>query len=1168
MNYEEKIIQAISISLVVAYFLFNTGRTLKAIELCKESLLLLSDKALSIEKQSRQLIQETSYKIMLKAYCYVSDHRNAIVCGRKLLAIYREHVDTVQEGELSIALAQIYLSQRVYAEAKLLYERAITIMQKTGNRRGEGIAYGGLGAAFRSLGKYVKAKEYFEKALAISMEVGNRAAEASCYENLGTVFESLGEYVKAKENCEKALAISMEVGNRAAEASCYGNLGSVFQSLGEYVKAKEYYEKALAISMEVGDRKSEATWYGNLGTLFKSHSEYAKAKEYHEKALAISMEIGDRKGEEIQYGNLGSVFQSLGEYVKAKEYYEKALPISMEVGDRKGEATWYGNLGTVFQSLGEYVKAKENCEKSLKVNIETRDRAGEASCYGNLGSMFQSLGEYVKAKEYYEKALPISMEVGDRKGEATWYGNLGTVFQSLGEYVKGKENCKKSLKVNIETGDRAGEASCYRNLGTVFQSLGEYVKAKEYNEKALAISLQIGDRACEGTCYRNLGTVFESLGEYVKAKEYYEKALAISMEIGYTAKEGRCYENLASVFQSLGEYVKVKECNEKAIAISMEIGDKQAETHCYLTKGEFHKSLGDQDKAKACVEKALAIAVEIGDREGEASSYLSLGQVFQSRGDHDVAEAYLQKALSISENIGNAEIEFHCYCVLTLTKLSQKNFQEAFFLLFQSMNKSEKMRGFLQDSDQMKISFGDMHVFPYQQLSVLFSSGGNPKFALYVTELGRARALADLMATQYCTENRILADPQSWTVSVENVIKKESNCACLYISYFHDTVFLWMLKTSGVIQFRKLEVDKKTLHTRLAEVARNLDEFFAIMAQSFQNFGILPDEDCEDRSLNDNIKSNPESCQEESPATLRQGKPGNANDPEPSLTLFYELLVNPVSDLLDEPEIIIVPDRNLYRVPFPALLDESGQFLSERFRSRVVPSLSTLKLIQDSPADYHSQTGALVVGDPDVGVVIYRGSVNRKFVPLPGARKEADMIARRLGVNPLLGQDATKQAVLEKLNSVSLVHIAAHGNAERGEIALSPPRSTTGIPREDDYLLKMSDISKVQVQAKLVVLSCCHSGRGQIRAEGVVGIALAFLGSGARSVLVALWALDDTATKKFMSRFYEHLVRGESASVSLHAAMKWMRDHGFIKASRWAPFMLIGDDVTFAFEKY
>ena len=51
-----------------------------------------------------------------------------------------------------------------------------------------------------------------------------------------------------------------------------------------------------------------------------------------------------------------------------------------------------------------------------------------------------------------------------------------------------------------------------------------------------------------------------------------------------------------------------------------------------------------------------------------------------------------------------------------------------------------------------------------------------------------------------------------------------------------------------------------------------------------------------------------------------------------------------------------------------------------------------------------------------------------------------------------------------------------------------------------------------------------------------------------------------------MSRFYEHLVRGESASESLHQAMKWMRSNGFTKVSQWAPFVLIGDDVTFDFE--
>ena len=343
-----------------------------------------------------------------------------------------------------------------------------------------------------------------------------------------------------------------------------------------------------------------------------------------------------------------------------------------------------------------------------------------------------------------------------------------------------------------------------------------------------------------------------------------------------------------------------------------------------------------------------------------------------------------------------------------------------------------------------------------------------------------------------------------------------------------------------------------------------MDEFFAIMTESFRSFGILPEEVCEDRSLNDS-EPNPDSCQGESSETFQQGK--NTNDPKPSLTLLYEMLITPVSDLLKEPEIIIVPDRGLYRVPFPALLNESGKYLSETFRIRVVPSLTTLKLIQDSPTDYHSQIGTLVVGDPDVGEVIYRDKVNNKFVPLPGARKEAEIIGRLLDVQPLLGEHATKKAVLERISSVSLIHIAAHGNAERGEIALASSRSTTGIPQEDDYLLKMSDISKVKVRAKLVVLSCCHSGRGQIRAEGVVGIARAFLGSGARSVLVALWALEDRATQQMMSSFYQHLIRGESASESLHAAMKWMRDNGFIEVHEWAPFMLIGDNVSFSLPK-
>ena len=200
------------------------------------------------------------------------------------------------------------------------------------------------------------------------------------------------------------------------------------------------------------------------------------------------------------------------------------------------------------------------------------------------------------------------------------------------------------------------------------------------------------------------------------------------------------------------------------------------------------------------------------------------------------------------------------------------------------------------------------------------------------------------------------------------------------------------------------------------------------------------------------------------------------------------MIIAPVADLLDQPELVIVPDRALHKVPFATLKDEKGKYPAESFRIRIVPSLTTLKLMQDSPAHYHSQTAALIVGDPEVGDVFYKGDVQR-FSSLSCAKKEGEMIGRLLGARPLLGKHATKQAVFQSIHSLSLIHFSAHGNAEGGEIALAPPLSINTTPNEEDYLLTMADISQLRLQAKLEVLSCCHSASGQIRTEGVIGIA-------------------------------------------------------------------------------
>ena len=159
--------------------------------------------------------------------------------------------------------------------------------------------------------------------------------------------------------------------------------------------------------------------------------------------------------------------------------------------------------------------------------------------------------------------------------------------------------------------------------------------------------------------------------------------------------------------------------------------------------------------------------------------------------------------------------------------------------------------------------------------------------------------------------------------------------------------------------------------------------------------------------------------------------------------------------------------------------------------------------------------------------------------------------------------------MLKRISSVALVHIAAHGKMETGEVILAPNTTRKNSqPEEKDYLLTMKDVLEAGLRARLVVLSCCHTARGEVMAEGVVGIARAFLGAGARSVVVTLWAIDDEGTLEFMSFFYDALAKGKKASEALQQAMRCMRDTEMFKeVQHWAPFVLIGDDVSLDFKE-
>ena len=154
---------------------------------------------------------------------------------------------------------------------------------------------------------------------------------------------------------------------------------------------------------------------------------------------------------------------------------------------------------------------------------------------------------------------------------------------------------------------------------------------------------------------------------------------------------------------------------------------------------------------------------------------------------------------------------------------------------------------------------------------------------------------------------------------------------------------------------------------------------------------------------------------------------------------------------------------------------------------------------------------ALVVGDP-------RGD-------LPAARAEAAATAATLAlidgseVRVLVGRDATRAAVLAALGDVRLLHWAGHG------VFSGRDGWSSALPLAGDERLTLGDVLTLPTTPPLVVLSGCETARSGDAAHpgAALGLAHAFLLSGAREVIAATRVVDDAVTARLMGELYRAL---------------------------------------------
>ena len=542
---------------------------------------------------------------------------------------------------------------------------------------------------------------------------------------------------------------------------------------------------------------------------------------------------------------------------------------------------------------------------------------------------------------------------------------------------------ERYLNIAKELGDRRGEGKAYNNLGNAHRSLGNLKTAIENYECRLKIAKELGDRSGEGETCGNLGNAHCSLGDFKAAINYHERHLKIMKELGDRWGEGRAYSNLGNVHNSLGNSKTALDYHEPHMKIAKELGDRSGEGRAYGNLGDAHCSLGDFQTAINCHQFDLKIADELGDRLGEGRSYGNLGNAHHSLGDFKKSVEYHERHMKIAKELGDTLGEGNaCFnlgiCFEDVGQVSHAigNYQLSIKLL-------NNIRDRLQLKDEWKISFRDQYQTVYTALWRLMLAEGKVMEALFSAEQGRAQALKDLLALNYGFKLNDAEPEKEYKTFPELCSRTPANT--IFMAFGKSELVFWVCQKGGEFALRRKQISSKD------EISTFFVSLVTAMRQEIGAVGCV-------RTQHLHFKKS-------------------------ALNTLYDIIIDPIQDLLGENELIFVPEGALCLAPFAALQGPNSKYLCESFRIRVAPSLTSLMMITERPVGYHSRSGVLLVGDPWVQDVT-------NLSPLLFAREEVEMIGGILGCAPLIGRQATRDEVLRRLGSVALVHGCTweHGN--------------------------------------------------------------------------------------------------------------------------------------------
>ncbi|BAY81591.1 TPR repeat-containing protein [Calothrix parasitica NIES-267] len=530
----------------------------------------------------------------------------------------------------------------------------------------------------------------------------------------------------------------------------------------------------------------------------------------------------------------------------------------------------------------------------------------------------------------------------------------------------------------------------------------------------------------------------------------------------------------------------------------------------------------------------------------------SLGTAYFYQGDKPKSIDYYKQSLAIAKDTKHRDTEGNFLTNLGVALYKSGNLAAAEKTLYEGLAVRESLRN-QKLTDSNKVSLFDTQTNTYHNLQRVLIAQNKTDAALEISERGRGRAFVELLAS------RLSTNPQKQSPTPPNIteikqIAKQQNSTLIQYSIIYDEfklggreqtkeseLYIWVIKPTGEVTFRK--ADLKPLwqkeNTTLRQLVTTSRQSIGARGANFRGI---------------DVSFNPDA-------------PKAAN----KLKRLHELLIDPIADLLPKnpsARVTFIPQESLFLVPFPALQDKSGKYLIEKHTILTSPSIQVLELTRKQKQRIGKQSiqgsNILIVGNPTMPKIPPKiGEKPQQLTPLPGAEREAKAIAKLFGAKALTGNQATETLVTQRLSQARLIHLASHGIFDdvqglNSGIALTPSSSPNKNNEKGDGLLTAGEILDLELNAELVVLSACDTGRGKITGDGVIGLSRSWISAGVPSVLVSLWSVPDAPTAELMTEFYQNLQNNPDKATALRKAMlKIMKQHP--NPRDWAAFTLIGE---------